>query len=134
MCWPIWRRRSQAISHGPKRIDRSNAVRLAAQICLDMNADGHRADIVLVKTASSLAAFNLKGQVEADDIYKAAELVLPHRMHKRQNRQTGSRKEEFRKRLDEHKGGKPQEQKKEKEGHEKKKPLMAAPGTAAQTR
>ncbi len=100
-----------------------SAVRLAAQICLDMNADGHRADIVLVKAASSLAAYKLKNLVAPDDVYEAAELVLPHRMHKRENRRSGGRREEFQKRLDEHKGGKREEKKKGDEDHEKKKIL-----------
>lgn len=54
---------------------------MIAQICMDMAVDGHRADIIMVKTAKTIAAFNGRSVVTEDDIREAAELVLAHRMH-----------------------------------------------------
>jgi len=54
---------------------------MTAQICLDMAVDGHRADIIMVKTAKTIAAFNCRTDVNEDDVREAAELVLSHRMH-----------------------------------------------------
>ena len=93
-------------------------VSLAAQVCLDMGADGHRADITVVKTAVALAAFDGRREVEEKDVYRAAELALPHRMHKRQAQETQSKQEEFRQNLEQHQQRKPPEQ---PESGEKKK-------------
>jgi len=56
---------------------------LIAEICLDFRVDGHRADIVMHKTALTLAAFYGRREVTEGDVKEAAELVLPHR-HRRQ--------------------------------------------------
>jgi Mg-chelatase subunit ChlI len=44
--------------------------------------DGHRADIVILKTARAQAAFDGRLQITDEDILLAAELALPHRMKK----------------------------------------------------
>lgn len=54
---------------------------MIAQICLDMGVDGHRADIIMGKTAKTIAAFHERTDVNEDDVREAAELVLSHRMH-----------------------------------------------------
>ncbi len=41
---------------------------------------GHRADIVMAKTASALAALNGRGRVRQEDVQEAARLALPHRL------------------------------------------------------
>lgn len=56
---------------------------LVAKLSVELDVDGHRADITVIKTAITIAAFNGKNQVEMDDIKQAAKLVLPHRMRKR---------------------------------------------------
>ena len=43
----------------------------------------HRADITVIKTALTLAAFNGRKEVELEDVKNAAKLVLPHRMRRR---------------------------------------------------
>jgi len=53
---------------------------MISQICMDAAVDGHRADIIMVKTARTIAAFNGRSVVTEDDIREAAELVLAHRM------------------------------------------------------
>jgi magnesium chelatase subunit D len=56
---------------------------LITQICLDCGVDGHRADIVMYKTACTLAAFKGRVEVTEDDIKEAAELALPHRRRRK---------------------------------------------------
>ncbi len=55
---------------------------LIAFISSTLGVDGHRADIIMVKTAMTLAAYHNRTIVFGDDIYEAAELVLPHRMRR----------------------------------------------------
>jgi Mg-chelatase subunit ChlI len=55
---------------------------LIAYISTELGVDGHRADIIMVKTAMTLAAMHGHKEVEKDDVYEAAELVLPHRMRR----------------------------------------------------
>ncbi len=42
--------------------------------------DGHRADLVILKTARAHAAFEARQRVTERDIMLAAELALPHRL------------------------------------------------------
>lgn len=49
------------------------------EICLSAGVAGHRADIVLARTACAVAALHGKTAVDADDIAEAAHFVLPHR-------------------------------------------------------
>ncbi len=53
-----------------------------AEYCLQVGVDGHRGDIVILKTAKALAAFEGRCQVTTDDVEKAAELALPHRLRR----------------------------------------------------
>ncbi len=53
-----------------------------AQYCLDVGVDGHRGDIIILKTARTLAAYDGRSQVESADIQAAAELALPHRVRR----------------------------------------------------
>lgn len=55
---------------------------LAAKISIALNVDGHRADIAVVKTAITIAAFENREEVIKEDMLKAAVLALPHRMRK----------------------------------------------------
>jgi magnesium chelatase len=55
---------------------------LAAKISIALNVDGHRADIAVVKTAMTIAAFENREEVIKEDILRAAVLALPHRMRK----------------------------------------------------
>jgi len=56
---------------------------LIARIAIDMNVDGHRADIIMMKAAKTLAAFKGRKEVLKEDIQKAADLALQHRMRKK---------------------------------------------------
>jgi magnesium chelatase subunit I len=56
---------------------------IAAKISIEMGVDGHRADISMIKTAMTIAAFNGRENVNNSDILEAAYLVLPHRMRRK---------------------------------------------------
>lgn len=53
-----------------------------AALTSSFNVDGHRADIVILKTARAQAAFEGRDKITDRDILLAAELALPHRMKK----------------------------------------------------
>ena len=55
---------------------------MAVSLSLALGVDGHRADITMLKTAMTIAAWNGRTQVTAPDLKQAAVLVLPHRMRK----------------------------------------------------
>ncbi len=63
------------------KIDRGLLFEIASY-CLDVGVDGHRGDIISLKAAKTLAAFNGRKEVIRDDIDTAAELVLPHRVRR----------------------------------------------------
>jgi Mg-chelatase subunit ChlI len=51
-----------------------------AALSADMNVDGHRSDLVILKTARAHAAFEGRRAITDRDIALAAELALPHRI------------------------------------------------------
>ncbi len=53
-----------------------------ASLTASFNVDGHRADIVILKTARAHAAYEGRLAISDRDILLAAELALPHRMKK----------------------------------------------------
>ncbi len=53
-----------------------------ARTCLEVGVDGHRGDIIMLKTAKTLAALDGRGEVRGNDIQTAAELALPHRLRR----------------------------------------------------
>ncbi|OIJ19040.1 magnesium chelatase [Anaerobacillus alkalidiazotrophicus] len=55
---------------------------IAAKISIKLDIDGHRADLMMIKTAMTIAAFEGRLQVEKNDLLKAATLVLPHRLRR----------------------------------------------------
>ena len=65
------------VSHDDKILE------MAVRISIEMGVDGHRADIGMIKTAMTIAAYNHRAQVMENDMLEAAEFVLPHRMRRR---------------------------------------------------
>lgn len=53
-----------------------------AKISIELGVDGHRADMSIIKTAITLAAFEGETEVKKENILKAAMLCLPHRMRR----------------------------------------------------
>ena len=58
---------------------RDGALRQIAAICAAFEVDGMRADIVMARTATALAAWRGRTMVTAEDVRQAALLALPHR-------------------------------------------------------
>ncbi|MDP9023591.1 MAG: ATP-binding protein, partial [Actinomycetota bacterium] len=51
----------------------------AVRVCAAFDVDGLRADIVVAKAARAIAAWESRGEVNRDDVRRAALLALPHR-------------------------------------------------------
>jgi magnesium chelatase subunit D len=58
-------------------------VRKIAETCVQMGVMTHRAEITIVRTAKTIAAFNGREEVTVDDVREAMALALPHRMRKK---------------------------------------------------
>lgn len=58
-------------------------LRRIAEMSLALDVDGHRADIVMLQAACTLAAMDGRRSVNADDVRQAAAMALPHRMRRR---------------------------------------------------
>ena len=53
-----------------------------ARTCIETGVDGHRGDIVVLKAARTLAAWQGRRQVGGEDVRRAAGLALPHRVRR----------------------------------------------------
>ncbi|WP_028580518.1 ATP-binding protein [Desulfogranum japonicum] len=53
-----------------------------ANTCLEVGVDGHRGDIIMLKTSKTMAAFDGRNAVTSADVRNAADLVLPHRVRR----------------------------------------------------
>jgi magnesium chelatase subunit I len=60
-----------------------NAVETAARVAIELNVDGHRADITMIKVAKTLAAMRGQTDINVEDMLTSAMLSLPHRMRRR---------------------------------------------------
>jgi magnesium chelatase subunit I len=54
-----------------------------ANIAIEIGVDGHRADLVMMKAAKTIAAFNGRTSVTEDDLLQSAELALFHRVRRK---------------------------------------------------
>lgn len=63
------------------RIDSSDMAAVAS-LCLELGVDGHRADLTILETARTHAAWSGRTSLGVEDIRIAAELALPHRMRR----------------------------------------------------
>ena len=74
------------IINAKKRLNRVKIsdlmLKIIAQISIDLNVDGHRADIIMEKTSKALAAYSGEKEVSEIHIREASKMVLPHRMRK----------------------------------------------------
>jgi Mg-chelatase subunit ChlI len=75
---------SRQIASARKLVDEVEYTRgdlhLIAMMTSNMHIDGHRADLVILKTARAHAAFNGRRQITREDILLAIELAIPHRL------------------------------------------------------
>lgn len=72
----------QASSLCPRIHYSTEVLELIARIGIALEVDGHRADLTLLKTSIALAAYQGRDEVAPEDVYRASELVLPHRMRR----------------------------------------------------
>ncbi len=63
----------------PKVVLSEKYLELAIGLALQANVEGHRVDIIICKTAKTLAALSGRLEVNESDIYRAAEYALNHR-------------------------------------------------------
>jgi len=56
---------------------------LIATACIELDVRTHRAEIVVARTAKTIAAFDGRSEVTREDIKEAMELALPHRMRRK---------------------------------------------------
>lgn len=63
----------------PRVMAGDEAVAAVARSCAELKVDGQRPDIVIIKTALTLAALNNRTQTAREDVMLAAELALVHR-------------------------------------------------------
>jgi len=56
------------------------ALSLVVEITSELNLDGHRADIVMLKSARAYTAFNGREKITSEEIKKVAPLALRHRL------------------------------------------------------
>ncbi|RJP24683.1 MAG: magnesium chelatase ATPase subunit I [Candidatus Abyssobacteria bacterium SURF_5] len=54
-----------------------------AHISIEIGVDGHRADIIMMKTAKTVAAFHQRTSVTYQDLEEAAEMALQHRVRRK---------------------------------------------------
>jgi magnesium chelatase subunit D len=58
-------------------------LRTIASTCIDLGVKTHRAEIVISRTAKTIAAFDGRTEVTQEDVKKAMQLALAHRMRSR---------------------------------------------------
>jgi len=54
-----------------------------AQVAIEIGVDGHRADLVMMKAAKTMAAFRGRDVVSEEDVLESAELALYHRVRRK---------------------------------------------------
>ncbi|NMG82666.1 MAG: putative cobaltochelatase [Methanosarcinales archaeon] len=58
-------------------------LRTTAEMCIELGVRTHRAEIVITRTAKTIAAFDNRTEVTLNDVKEAMELALPHRMRRK---------------------------------------------------
>jgi magnesium chelatase subunit D len=53
-----------------------------AEVCLEFEVHGHRADFLIARAAKTIAAYGKRKKATEEDVKEAAELVLPHRVRR----------------------------------------------------
>jgi Mg-chelatase subunit ChlI len=98
-----------------------------AALTASLNVEGHRADLVILKTARAHAAFEGRTAITDRDIVLAAELALPHRIRQGPFQQAAVSQEELQERIEQLAGatssaGEPEPVPEENTTNVKKKP------------
>jgi Mg-chelatase subunit ChlI len=115
---PKERELSKQIEHARTLVDgvtnTSRDLLSIAALTASLNVDGHRADLVILKTAHAQAAFEGRTSINDRDIALAAELALPHRIKRTPFQQAEMTTEQLQERIEQLTGqpmaGTPEEQ------------------------
>jgi len=95
---------SEQIAQARKLIDKvqhtSRDLLSIAALTASLNVEGHRADLVILKTARAQAAFDGRTAINDRDIALAAELALPHRLKRGPFQQAEMGMEELQERIE----------------------------------
>ncbi len=75
-----------------------------AMLTASLNVDGHRADLVILKAARAMAAFEGRLAINDRDIALAAELALPHRLKRGPFQQSEMSMEELQEKIEQLEG------------------------------
>ncbi len=106
---PHERELSQQIDQARKKVDlvtyTSRDLLSIAALTASLNVDGHRADLVILKTARAHAAFEGRTIISDRDIALAAELTLPHRLKRGPFHQAEMTMEDLQERIEQLQGG-----------------------------
>ncbi len=78
---------------------------IIASLTASLGVDGHRPDIVILKTARAQAALEGRVAINEFDIARAAELALPHRMKRSPFEKEVATMQELKERIDQLSGG-----------------------------
>ena len=89
-----------------------------AGLTASLNVDGHRADLVILKTARAHAAFEGRKTITDRDIALAAELALPHRIRRGPFHQTEMTMEDLQERIEQLQGASASQGEPEAKPHE----------------
>ena len=94
---------SKQIDQGRRLVDQVVYARrdllMIAELTSSLNVDGHRSDLVILKTARAQAAFEGRTTLTERDIALAAELALPHRIKRGPFQQTEISMEDLQERI-----------------------------------
>jgi magnesium chelatase subunit D len=94
-------------------------LRAMAASCVDLGVKSHRAEIVITRTAKTIAAFEGRTEVDLRDVERAMKLALPHRMRSRPFEPPSLNEERLQESIQKHQ---PKEEKERKEPQEEKAP------------
>ncbi|MCD6560799.1 MAG: ATP-binding protein [Deltaproteobacteria bacterium] len=99
----VWKKEEEELTNAiilAKKLLKETAVsddmlRLIVQIAIEMNVDGHRADIIMMKAARTLAALDGRKEVFKEDVQTAAGMALQHRMRRKPFQKQGVEEEKI---------------------------------------
>ena len=74
-------------------------LRKIVDLVIDLNIDGHRGEIMMMKVAKTFASFEGRTQVESRDIEVAAEMCLSHRVRRKPFEEVGLDVEKIKKHI-----------------------------------
>ena len=97
-------------------------LRTTAEMCIELGVRTHRAEIVITRTAKTIAAFDNRTEVTIGDIKEAMELALPHRMRRKPFEPPELDTEKLDQMMDEKEREKDEQEQPQKEDEEEEEP------------